>query len=442
VSATKGSLALRIGLILASSLLLVSLAVAVAVIVQLDQDRSGAQTGLGDRVAGLAELVEATPPERLPLLLRVANSGTAQITVSDSRPAVGPDQKEIGRVPWLLSGYARALDGRPVQYVIDRRNHGAGEGPEQLAVGLRDGRWLVIARGNGLRYFVALRLGLQVLTLALLPLLLIGLPSLWILRRQLGPLEQVVQAVERFGEGAGDAPLKETGALEVRRLVQAFNRMQDRIRGLLDGRTRMFAAISHDLGTYLTRLRLRAEFIADPVQRDKAGRDIEEMEALMHDSLALAAPERDASSEQLVDFGAVVEREAGRYAESGAAVQLLAHAPARVRGRATALARVVSNLVGNALKHAGSAELSLLQPETGVVELRVEDRGPGIPASLRELVLEPFYRGDGSRNLDVPGFGLGLAIVAEIVRKHGGTLALEDRPGGGLRARVSLKAAE
>jgi signal transduction histidine kinase len=187
-------------------------------------------------------------------------------------------------------------------------------------------------------------------------------------------------------------------------------------------------------------LRLRVEYLPNPVQRERAIRDIEEMQALMTDTLTLARLEHGTVPTGPFDLGKVVARQVSGFLEAGSRVDFQPAAELMVNGSAPALARAVSNLISNAVKHAGGAEVSLKADGTDV-ELWIEDRGPGIPANLRELALEPFFRGDEARNLDAPGFGLGLAIVADIVRRHGGKLALEDRPGGGLRARIVLSKA-
>lgn len=435
------SLTLRVSLILSGALLLVALALASALHYQQRQDSgNGMRLPLPEQAAAIVELIEVTPPEQLPLVLNALNSGTLHVVMSAQPPQALVRDTPLPGVSWALRAYIDKLGGRSVQALAGERESANAEAraerPLRLVVGLRDGRYAVLeARGGVLRYL----LGLRLLSAAFLLLLLIGGGSLWLLRRQIRPLEQVVGAVERFGENIAAPSLPERGALEVRRLVSAFNRMQTRIRALVEGRTRMLAAISHDLGTYLTRLRLRAEFIADPGQRERAIRDIEEMEALMSDTLALSDIERDTGPDETVDLAALLLRQVEGFSASGRPVILHGAAPAWVQGKAGALGRVISNLIGNAIKHAGAAEVTLHRAD-GVVELLVEDRGPGIAPELRELVLEPFYRHDPARNLDVPGFGLGLAIVADIVRRHHGRLLLEDRPGGGLRARVTLNA--
>jgi two-component system osmolarity sensor histidine kinase EnvZ len=214
--------------------------------------------------------------------------------------------------------------------------------------------------------------------------------------------------------------------------------MQERIRSLVEGRTRLLAVVSHDVGTYLTRLRLRAEFIEDAEQRAKAVRDISEMQALLADSLALARLDQRDVPEGRADLIVVVRAQSNAFAADGGQVRLsVDDEPLMVVGRDVVLGRLVANLVSNALKYGREADVGVRR-DGDAAELRVEDRGPGIPAAERERVLEPFFRLDNARNLDTPGSGLGLAIANDIVRRVGGSLRLSDREGGGLSVRVRL----
>lgn len=308
--------------------------------------------------------------------------------------------------------------------------------PLQLRVELRDGRVAIIDVRSALltRPFAG-----QLVIGTLLLILLTVLFSAWSLKRQVRPLETLAGAVERFGQQIDGAPLPHSNVREVQQLVTAFDLMRDRVRGLIDGRTRMLAAISHDLGTYLTRLRLRIEYIGDATQRERAALDLGHMQQLLRDTLTLARLDSaQVEAAEPVNLVRIAQQQVEAYAELQQPVSFAAGGGAVfVAARAASLARVLDNLIGNALKHAGSAEVSVLA-QISEAEIRVEDRGPGIPRAERELVLEPFYRRDQARTLDVQGSGLGLAIVADIVRRHGGRLLLQDREGGGLRVCVRL----
>jgi two-component system, OmpR family, osmolarity sensor histidine kinase EnvZ len=221
-------------------------------------------------------------------------------------------------------------------------------------------------------------------------------------------------------------------------LIGAFNRMQSRIAELVRGRAFMLAAISHDLRTYLTRLRLRVEMMPDADLRERAARDVEDMNALLEDALVFARTSFSGSRREAVDLVGTVRHECAERAATGGAVR--AELPPErviVAGERAALARVVGNLIDNALKYGGEAEVSL-SAGTGAAEIMVDDRGPGVPAGDRQRIFEPFLRLDPSRNRERGGAGLGLAISRHLVESHGGAIGVEDRPGGGARFRVSL----
>ena len=199
----------------------------------------------------------------------------------------------------------------------------------------------------------------------------------------------------------------------------------------------MLAAVSHDLKTMLTRLRLRAEFIEDGEQKEKAAADLDEMQAMLEATLSFARDDAADERPVPVDLAAMLQSLTADLADAGRAASYDGPDRLALRGRPVALRRVFENLLDNALRYGGEAGVSLRQAE-GRVEARIDDRGPGIPASLRERVFDPFFRLESSRSRDTGGSGLGLAVVRAIVQRHDGDIALEDRPGGGLRVRVAL----
>ena len=264
--------------------------------------------------------------------------------------------------------------------------------------------------------------------------------SLWAVVSLTRPLRRFADAAEAFTFNREPAPLDESGPTEVRLAAQAFNRMQVRISQMATQQARMLAAVSHDLRTPITRMRLHAEFLHDAEAKTKILRDLEQMDAMVHACLTYlrgGAP-REVS---IVDLDSLLQTIADQFAEIGADVQF-----SRVQDRLAIsanpddLSRAFSNLVDNAIKFGGSAEIGLMRDgDSAIVEVR--DRGPGIPASLRTTMLEPFERGDDSRRKQAKdGFGLGLAISRAIVDSHGGALELRDRPAGGLTVRIALPA--
>ena len=271
--------------------------------------------------------------------------------------------------------------------------------------------------------------------------ILIGLSAAWAGWRLTRPLSRLAEATERFDLDGEEEPLPETGPREVRNAAHAFNRMTVRIRRLVEERTLLLAALSHDLKTFLTRLRLRMEMVEDPEQRRKGIADIEEMQSVLDATLGLAREETRGEGPVAVDLAALLRTVAERHRELGREASYRGPERFAFHGRATALGRCFENLVENAVKYGGEAEIRLGR-EDGRAVVRIGDRGPGIAPEHREAVLAPFFRLESSRSRDTGGVGLGLAVARTVIDRHGGTLSLEDRDGGGLEVVVALPAAD
>ena len=268
--------------------------------------------------------------------------------------------------------------------------------------------------------------------------LVIVLCSLWAARSAARSLSQFSAAADAIGRSVEAPLLPETGPREVRLAAKAFNLMQERLRRFVNDRTQMLAAISHDLRTPLTRLRLRAEFVDDDAQRAKMLGDIAEMEAMIAATLAFARDDalREARTEQ--DLDQLLDQLASDLCDAGYPVAYEPQGPVMVSCGAGALRRAVTNLAENAVKYGGVARLSLLPGDP--ITILIDDDGPGIPPELMEQVFQPFFRLEGSRNRDTGGVGLGLSVARTILRGHGGDIVLANRPEGGLQARVTLPA--
>ena len=279
-------------------------------------------------------------------------------------------------------------------------------------------------------------------TLAAMAALVVGviLVTLLAVRIATRPLSRLAQAAEALGEDLDRPPLTEEGPAEVRRATVAFNWMQTRLRGLFAERTRILAAVSHDLQTPITRLRLRAELMDDEPLRDKMLADLAAMQALVEEGLAYAAstaaPKEAAI---LTDLDALAASVVADYTDAGQAVSLSGRNGRPVRTRPHTLRRLLGNLVDNALKFGGSAEVALDLADTLPV-IAVRDRGPGIPEAELDKVFEPFYRLESSRNRETGGTGLGLAIARQLADALGAELSLRNLAEGGLEARVILGA--
>lgn len=261
--------------------------------------------------------------------------------------------------------------------------------------------------------------------------------TLGAVRRVTRPLGLFTLAAERLGQDLAAPPLPETGPREVRRLTAAFNRMQERLRSFVEGRTQLLAAISHDLRTPLTRLKLRTELVEDADEQARMVGDIDHMEALITAALTFARNDAAREARQPVDLAGILRDIATERQDLGAEVSYDGPERLIVSLAPLALRRAVDNLVDNALKFGRRADLRLILDAEGAA-LSVQDDGPGVPLAERERVFEPFYRGDAARTAEIGGSGLGLSITRDIIQAHGGTIALADGVPSGLVVRIHL----
>ncbi len=261
--------------------------------------------------------------------------------------------------------------------------------------------------------------------------------SVWAVRRSTEPLARFARASERLGRDMNAADMPEDGPREVNRAARAFNDMQKRLRRLINDRTQMLAAVSHDLRTPVTRLRLRAEFIEDGEQRQKMLNDLAQMEAMIGATLSFARLDSSNEPRKNLDLAGLVQSVCDDAAELGGDVTY--HGPLGVSfyGRPLALRRVFDNLVDNALKYGKCAKVTLARKPDNIV-VTIKDNGPGVPLSEVENVFDPFFRVESSRNRETGGVGLGLAVVRSIIRGHGGEVTLSNQQNGGLCATVTL----
>ncbi|OZI37265.1 two-component sensor histidine kinase [Bordetella genomosp. 10] len=261
--------------------------------------------------------------------------------------------------------------------------------------------------------------------------------SAWAVWRVIRPLRRLSEKADAFGHDVAVAPLEAQGPLEVRRAAQAFNRMQERIAGFVQSRTRMLAAISHDLRTPLTRMRLQVETGREETMRPRLLRDITLMQTMVDSALSFLSSGLDKEAREWLDVGALLSTLCDEYEEGGARIRYDGQADVRLYCRPNAMQRACANLIENALAYGDSAVVDAVR-EQGEVVITVSDDGPGIPAQRLQDVTEPFVRLDPARAQRPGSVGLGLSIVAEIVRAHGGTLSLENRRPSGLCARIRM----
>lgn len=261
--------------------------------------------------------------------------------------------------------------------------------------------------------------------------------AIYFLRRQVGPMRRLAHAAESFGKGIQVIDFKPQGAAEVRQAARAFLLMRERIQRQISQRTEMLAGVSHDLRTPLTRMKLQIAMSPETELVAALKADVADMERMVEGYLAFA---RGEGSEQPVDtdVGALLDEVVDGARRRGAAVMLDGDANGlHLTVRRDAIKRALTNLTDNAVRHGQQVRLSVGRTDD-MVEIAVEDDGPGIPEAQRESVFKPFFRIDSSRNPDTGGVGLGLTIARDVVRNHGGDLVLGESVLGGLRAAARL----
>jgi signal transduction histidine kinase len=265
----------------------------------------------------------------------------------------------------------------------------------------------------------------------------VTLLGVWAGRALSSPLSAFARAAEDFSLNRSSAPLPENGPEEIKSAARALNRMRERITALMNDRTRMLAAISHDLRTPITRLRLRSEYIEDPAQRTQTVRDLDQMQSMLESVLSLLRSESPVKP-TLVDVAALLQMVCEQFSDSGYAVTYSGPDRAAFILRPDEIIRAVTNLVQNATRFGTEVDVTLLMAGDRLV-VDVSDDGPGIPDERKAAMLEPFMRGEEARTMDeTAGFGLGLSIAQAIVTAHDGTLQLLDNEPKGLRVRLQL----
>lgn len=279
-------------------------------------------------------------------------------------------------------------------------------------------------------------LALQLMALVL-PVVLLSLYAAAVLT---APLLRFAKAAETLSPDEGpDRPFDESGAAEIRTLARSLNDMRSRVRGLIDDRTRMLRAISHDLRTPLTRLRLRVERSTDPELKEAILKDISALSGMINDTLTYLSKEMATEESVNVDLPSLLTTVCADFSDVGFNVKYVGPDRFAYRCKQRSLGRAIVNLVENSTKYAQEIVVELSILEAGTVRMSVVDDGPGLPDRLRNRVLEPFFKADTARNLvNRSGFGLGLSIVDDIVRAHGGTFKLLNRAPRGLAAQIEL----
>lgn len=413
------------------------------------------------RVADAVRLLDSLEPaerQRIALLLDVP---PRHVRLFDDPPPPLPDTPVSQHHP--VQSYTQALrlalgDDRAVRvagYLIparsgrpnrrprpdgpsddsDRMRPPAGLPVLSAQVQLRDGHWVMFDThlpDDTVTPPIRLLLSLALGSLAVLGLSYVAVR--WVTQ----PLRVLAQAAEALGKNIHHPPLAEQGPDELRRAAQAFNTMQRRLARFIEDRTRMLTAMSHDLKTPLTRLRLRTELLDDEVLRERFEHDLLEMEQMVTDALEfMRGLEPSRSMHQPVDLNALLESLQADQQAMGREVSLAGQAHAPWLGDAARLRRCLGNLIDNAVRYGQRAQVQI-DDGPHALRIAVSDSGPGIPEPQLEQVFEPFYRLEASRGRDTGGTGLGLGIARNIARAAGGDVVLHNIPGGGLQAVVTL----
>lgn len=405
------------------------------------------------RIAGIISVLDAAPAEERPRLVRALSVPPTRLTLDEPWQASGAELGPEASV--FLQRVARELERPlPLQVLsirhVPRAERRPGRDMERQDRHMRhDGPLVLLAvtqarLGDGT--VVTFRHALpqppsdwplRLLGLLALLAIVVALLSGWAVRRLTRPLASLANAADGLARNLDQKPLDEKGPQEVARAARSFNAMQRSLKAYLETRAQALAGVSHDLRLPLTRLRLRLEQLPENDARAAMQRDIEEMDAMVGGTLDYLRAGADTEQAVKLNLVALLEGLAEDAEAAGAKVSLHGTA-APLTARPQALRRCLANLIDNARRYGGGAVDVTLVDNASSVEIRIEDRGAGIPAEERERVFEPYVRLEASRARHTGGTGLGLAIARAVARAHGGEVALAGRAGGGTAAVVTL----
>jgi two-component system OmpR family sensor kinase len=355
--------------------------------------------------------------------------------VKNGGPDVDPTRIVIysASTKWFPRGRTIALLPRGIVLPPGAQNERWIVAPFTIALPYPDGTWTVVKDSPRFKLDSWQR---RILISFLATAIVLAVGAYLFARRLTWPFAVLAAGAERLGRDPRAPPLPVTGASEVRVAARAFNDMQERLRRYVDDRTAMIGAIAHDLRTPLTRLRFRVEGVPEDL-RAKMSSDLDQMEAMISATLGFVRDATEEGQRDRLELSSLLESLADDMTDTGADVTIERADKVIIHGDPVALKRLFSNLLVNAVKYGKRARVRVYaEPDAAIIE--VDDDGPGVPNAEMERVFEPFYRREPSRNRDTGGIGLGLAVVRSISRAHGGDTELDNRPGGGLTARVRL----
>ncbi|MBI2715904.1 MAG: HAMP domain-containing protein [Rhizobiales bacterium] len=430
-------------------------------IYSLDREQAVRAVGgfaAAQRITNLTKLVQEAPHEWRERIVAGLSDQNFRVALSAQPPAIVPNDDDVAVAQtikeFLVDQLSLASEQQPL---VSASPPGGpmfggwrpmmGPGPMmhgfrgfggfrdlQVAVPLPDGQWLSFATAlpeSGSAFSRKFLLSMAIMAIVILAV------SVWAVRRVTAPLAAVSVAAERLGNDLNAPPMPETGTIETRQASRAFNTMQSRLRSLIENRTRMLAAISHDLRTPLTLLRLRAENVENQQERDKMLATIAEMDSMIGVTLQFARDEATTELRRPTDIAALVQSIVDDMADAGVPAKMQPAEPVVYDCRPDALKRAIRNLLDNAVKYGKAASVAI-QTTPKTIEIIIDDEGSGIAEHELSRVFDPFYRLEESRSRETGGVGLGLAIAQSIVQAHRGDLVLSNRPTAGLRAQISL----
>lgn len=406
------------------------------------------------RAANVARLLEEAPPDLQASILRAANSPLVRFELSDAPSVTEPDHHHAAPVEARVRALLGDSYDRDIRVQLDDIDRPVMPLPNlsprmaemhrsmmrsqiatvelNLSIALSGGQWLNV----GTRFE---RPPLQwplfsTLTFALTAALILVTVCWFLVTRLTGPLRKLAGAAERLGRGEDAVPLPLVGPAEVKDLTRAFNQMQDRLTRYVADRTRVLAAVGHDLRSPLTALRVRAEMVDDDETRESLIESIEEMQTMAEATLNFAEDLTGTEEPRSFDVAAFL---ADLVSDMPDPPRIIGGPAVRARLRPVSFRRAIRNLVQNAVRYGEGAEIVWRTEEDNLV-IEIRDSGPGIPPDRLEQVFDPFFRLEASRSLETGGHGLGLSIARSIVRAHGGDIHLANRRGGGLSAVLTV----
>ncbi|MGY2285767.1 ATP-binding protein [Pseudomonas gingeri] len=415
---------------------------------------------IATRLANIVRLSHLDP-QRVDTLIGLIDSPNFHLTLSDQASDL-PDELEeadqgterlLNKVLSEKTGYTQTA--RLLQLsVLDQQGQVAGlptlfgsnpaVGHFLIDLRLPDGRWLMVDASEEQGWTSTSPVNVlfdYLMRIYLLRVVVLVIIALLAVRLAIRPLNALARAAEALGRDIQRPPLPLDGPTEVRRAAQAFNVMQQRLIVNIAERTRFLAAISHDLRSPITRLRLRTELLEDNQVKERFRTDLEDMEHMVSSTLDFVSSGEVNEERQNIDINALLRSLQADLQDIGEPVSVEGWAQRPLPGYARSLKRCVQNLLENAVRY-GREVVVRVEDQPQLLRIVISDRGPGVPEALLEQVVEPFYRVEGSRNAGTGGYGLGLSIAHTIAAAHGGRMTLRNREGGGLEVVLAFERRE